>query len=55
LFRSEVNDSNGNPLELADFMKNIVEKIMKDVSIAAIYKQTDYLRALGALVYYDEV
>lgn len=55
LLRSEVNDSNGNPLELAGFMKNIVEKIMKDVSIAAIYKQTDYLRALGALVYYDEV
>ncbi|HEX4693359.1 dsDNA nuclease domain-containing protein [Sphingomonas sp.] len=55
LMRCEVNDLTGSPVELTDFMTDVVEKIMKDGSVGSIYKQTDYLRALGALVYYDEV
>lgn len=53
--RSVVKDASGSPIDLNNFLNKCVDMAMNDDSIANIYKQTDYLRALGALVYYDEI
>ncbi|WP_323760690.1 dsDNA nuclease domain-containing protein [Maricaulis sp.] len=50
-----VMDENGSTIDLDDFLDKCVDMTMDNDHIANIYKQTDYLRALGALVYYDEV
>lgn len=55
LMRSEVKDSNGEPVEFANFIEIVTQKTIKETSVSSIYRQIDYLRALGALVYYDEV
>ena len=53
--RSIVMDENKSPMDLNNFLDKCVDMAMNDDSIGNIYKQTDYLRALGALVYYDEI
>lgn len=50
-----VMDENGSPIDLNSFLDKCVDMAMNDDSFGNIYKQTDYLRALGALVYYDEI
>ena len=50
-----VTDENGSPIDLNNFLDKCVDLAMNDDGIGIIYKQTDYLRALGALVYYDEI
>lgn len=50
-----VLDESGLTKDLNDFLDECVDIVMQDDSVGAIYKQKDYLRALGALVYYDEV
>ncbi len=55
IMRASVNDQNGVTLELNVFLDKVVDQVMIDNSIGHIYKKTDYLRALGALVYYDEI
>lgn len=53
--RSIVADENGSPADLDDFLDKCIDAAMNDGSIGDIYKQADYLRALGAIVYYDEI
>ena len=53
--RSAVREDNGDVIDLNNFLDKIVDIAMNDDTIGSIYKQTDYLRALGALVYYDEI
>lgn len=48
-------DKNNRPIDLNNFLDQCVDMTMNDDGIGNIYKQTDYLRALGALVYYDEI
>lgn len=50
-----VSDENGSPKNLNIFLDQCVDMAMNDDNIGGIYKQMDYLRALGALVYYDEI
>lgn len=53
--RAIVADENGAPANLSNYLYKCVDIAMNDDSIGIIYKQMDYLRALGALVYYDEI
>jgi hypothetical protein len=55
IIRSKVRDSNGVPMDLADFFIIVVQEIQMDAKLAEPYKKTDYIRAIGALVYYDEI
>lgn len=55
LMRAIIHATSGSPMSLPDFLDASVEVAMKDKGIGNIYKQADYLRALGALVYYDEI
>ena len=55
MMRIIVLDESGSPINLNNFLDKCVDMAMNDDSIGNIYKQTDYLRALGALVYYDEI
>ncbi|MEQ9087092.1 MAG: dsDNA nuclease domain-containing protein [Pontimonas sp.] len=48
-------DENNAPLELDDFLCKSVKQLMNSDNLANIYKNIDYLRALGTLVYYDEI
>ena len=50
-----VTNQSGLPIDLNIFLDKCVDMAMNDDSIGNVYKQADYLRALGALVYYDEV
>ena len=53
--RSIVTNENGSPADLDDFLDKCIDAAMYDGSIGNIYRQADYLRALGAIVYYDEI
>lgn len=53
--RALVLDESGLPIDLHTFLDASADMAMSDDSIGNIYKQPDYLRALGALVYYDEI
>ena len=53
--RTIVLDDAGSPIDLNEFLDACVDMAMNEDGIGNIYKQTDYLRALGALVYYDEI
>jgi hypothetical protein len=53
--RTIVLDDAGSPIDLNEFLDACVDMAMNDDGIGNIYKQTDYLRALGALVYYDAI
>lgn len=55
IMRTNVHDATDVPMELKDFLDKVVDQIMNDNVIGDIYKQKDYLRALGALVYYDQI
>lgn len=45
----------GATIDFNDFLDKCVDMIMNDDTVGHVYKQKDYLRALGALVYYDEI
>jgi hypothetical protein len=53
--RALVMGENGLVTDLNVFLDTTVDVTMNDESIGNIYKQPDYLRALGALVYHDEM
>jgi hypothetical protein len=53
--RIMVIDDSGSPIDLNEFLDKCVDMAMSDDGIGNIYKKTDYLRALGALVYYAEI
>ena len=53
--RASVMDATKTPIELSDFLDKVVGELIKSDSIDSIYKKIDYLRALGVLVYYDEI
>lgn len=55
VMRTSVHGNGGAPLDLKDFIEKVVDEVQKSDSVNNIYKQKDYLRALGALVYYDTV
>lgn len=48
-------DSNGNTIDLDEFLRRSAEEAMRDDCIGNLYKERDYLCALGLLVYYDAV
>lgn len=50
-----VMNADGLPVNLNNFLDICVDIAMNDDSIDNIYKKIDYLRALGVLVYYDEI
>lgn len=50
-----VTDENDSPVDLNIYLDKCVDMAMNDDGIGSIYKKPDYLRALGALVYYDEI
>jgi hypothetical protein len=53
--RKIIHAKNGNLIELKELMDECASTLMSDDGIVNFYKNIDYLRALGALVYYDEV
>lgn len=48
-------DENGLRVDLAIFLQDSVNTMLLDDSIGDIYKQRDYLRAMGVLVYHDAI
>ncbi len=55
IFQDGVVNSDGEFLELSDFLHKVIAQVMTDDRIADIYKKKDYLHALGALVYHDKI
>ncbi len=55
IMRSIITDDSKSTPELNVYLDECVDLIISSDSIASIYKNADYLRALGALVYYDAV
>jgi hypothetical protein len=55
MMRNNINDAMGEALLLDQYLNVSVGAIMANNGIADIYKERDYLRALGALVYYAEI
>ena len=53
--RAEITDESSSTIDLNAFLEKCVDVAMGDGIIATIYQQSDYLRALGAIVYYDEI
>lgn len=53
--RTWISDEKGELIELHEFLGISIDKVKADDDVGSIYKQPDYLRALGALVYYDEI
>ena len=50
-----INDGNGVPIDLPDFLDVCAENVKADDGVSDVYKNQDYVHALGALVYYDTV
>lgn len=50
-----IYDSNGNPRDVAAFLAEVVAALSMTGSPFNPYSQPDYLRALGVLVYCDEI
>mgnify|MGYP005845213207 CR=1 FL=1 len=55
IMRVTVRDVIGQLLELENFIPKVVNEVVNNGQIDNFYKQQDYLRALAALVYYDEI
>ena len=55
IMRNCILNESGTALELNDFLDKVVNHSIEEVRIGNIYRQTDYLRALGTLVYYDGI
>ncbi|WP_162181421.1 dsDNA nuclease domain-containing protein [Thalassospira australica] len=55
LMEKSVFEYPNTPMELDKFLRKVVDDVMSDSGVAEIYKKRDYLRALGALVYYDQI
>lgn len=50
-----IYDSNGEPKDITDFLDDVVASLAKSGTSFNPYLQPDYLRALGVLVYFDEI
>jgi hypothetical protein len=55
MMRSIVFDGEKFPTDLNVFLDKCVNRMVHNDDVPTIYKQIDYLRALGSLVYYDEI
>lgn len=53
--RSRMIDANGHPREISEFLADIVADLSNVGTPFNPYLQPDYLRALGVLIYYDEI
>lgn len=54
VMRTHIASDSGAPEELEVYLDQCVDEIM-NTSVPEIYKRHDYLRALGAIVYYDGI
>lgn len=53
--RAKVRGEDKNPVELTNFLEEVAREIGNNTKVFHVYRQKEYLHALGALVYYEEI